>query len=137
VRRIAEPLREATRHEDLTDDLADKDLARLARYCVGRARQLCSARSPTPWGWPRAQSVAASSPMLIGLTSLSSDWTDGEWILATDGLAEQTATLTHEFRNPAARTAVLGRDDFERCHTLVQGHEGLPGRLIEATLPRP
>lgn len=137
VRRIAEPLRDATKQADLAGDLADKDFARFARYCAGRAPAPEMGSLAYMLGVAaRSKRRATHSPMLTALTRLGTGWTGGEWILAADGLAEQANALTRQFRNPAAHTAVLDKDDFDRCRDLVQGENGLLGRLIEATLPR-
>jgi hypothetical protein len=138
ARRLMEPLREVTKDLDLSVDLADKDLSRVAKYCTGRAP------SPELGSLAYTLTVAVNSrrrvktsPLLRALLRLSQDWTGGEWILAPDGLSDAANTLSKQYRNPAAHTTVLNEKDFEDCHRLVQGEDGLLARLVRATLPRP
>lgn len=137
VRRVAEPLREATKGLDLASDVADKELSRLARYCLGRAP------APELGSLAYVLDVAArstrrrlTSPLLKTLAALSERWADGDWIVGAGGLAAAARALSVEYRNPAAHTSVLGEQQFTACREAVQGERGLLVRLAEATLPR-
>lgn len=138
ARRLAEPLRSATRGLDLTEDLADKDLRRLARYCAGQTP------APPELGTMAyvlgvaagSRRRAGTSPLLQALAGLASGWKDGQWVVAADGLAPAARDLGTRYRNPAAHTAVLTEDDYAGCLRLVQGADGLLARLARATVPR-
>lgn len=138
VRRFAEPLRDATAGLDLKEDLADKDLGRLARYCAGRAPapELGSlAYSLTVAA--RSRRRARTSTLLGALQATVAKWTGGGWILAPDGLASAATDLSMNYRNPAAHASVLDEGDFERCKALVQGEGGLLDLLTKSTAPNP
>jgi hypothetical protein len=138
VRRLMEPLREVTKDLDLSLDLADKDLSRLARYCVGKApAPELGSLAYTLTVAAKSRRRASSSPLLNALLRLTQAWAGGEWILAPDGLSAAASTLSKQYRNPAAHTAVLNEDDFQECRRLVKGEDGLLSHLIRATLPRP
>jgi hypothetical protein len=136
VRRVAEPLAQLVQGRDLTPDLADKDLTRLAKYCAGRAPapELGSLSYMLEVA-ARSQRRAATSPLLRALTELVSGWTHGAWVVAVDGLAAQANEVAREFRNPAAHTSVLTEADFDRCRALVQGDDGLLAQLVRSTTP--
>ena len=135
VARLLEPLRQRCATVDLSGDLADKDLQRLARWCAG------SQHSPPELGSVRHVLVtaanskrrASSSPLLRAFLELARAWPRGAWVLASDGLASELAELTTRFRNPAAHTETLDAADYLACRDLVAGDTGLLWRLVDVT----
>jgi hypothetical protein len=136
VRRVAEPLRAETADLDLQADLADKDLARLAKFCVGRApAPELGSIAYTLQVAAKSRSRAANSPLLQALRRLATGWQDGKWVLSASGLSATVGTLARDYRNPAAHTAVLTEADYMSCRDLVQGERGVLSRLMAATTP--
>lgn len=134
--RLMEPLRYVTGDLDLSTDIADKDLSRLAKYCAGQApRPELGSLAYTLTVAANSRRRASTSPTLMALTGLTREWEGGEWILSPGGLGEAVSALTKQYRNPAAHTAVLSEEDFENCRRLVQGKDGLLAQLARSTHP--
>lgn len=134
VQRIAVPLQGASRDLDLSADLQDKDLARLARFCVGRA--------PAPELGSLAYSLrvagssrrrASTSRLLQVLLAFTATVRAGDWLLSANGFPEVLDNLSKNFRNPAAHTRVLDEKDYDACFDVVLGEGGLLPALVSAT----
>ena len=135
VERLVEPMKRVVASQDLREDVRDRDLGRVARYCAGGTTK------PPEIGVVRhflhtaanSKSRAESSRILQALKVVSANWPGTAWLLATDGLLGQLADLTTSYRNRAAHTGDLSRVDFDECRTLVVGDTGLLWRLVAAT----
>ncbi len=134
VHRIAEPLRLATSGQDMTVDMKHGDFARVARYCAGRAN------APELGSLAHFLRTAANSKkrtetsvLVAALRAAAKTWPTADWLFAKGGFTDVVEQLTHEYRNPAAHTALLDEEDFARCSMLVLGQDGLLWRLIVAT----
>lgn len=133
VRGLVEPLKEKCRGVDLSVDLQDADMKRLASYCSGRSD------TPPELGAVRhflvtaanSKSRQATSPLLMTLRDLMRDWPHSSWLL---GVAPRLIDdLTKQFRNPASHTATLEAGDYDGCVRLAVGSEGLLWSLLRAT----
>ncbi len=138
VHRVVEPLRAACSGVDLSSDIIDKDLGSLARYCSGR--------HPTP---PSIGSVrhalqtaenskvrAASSPLVRAFHAVSRRWPKADWLTRADGGLAAIEELTTRYRNRAAHTDVLTKQDYNDCLELVAGNGGVLWELILSTSGR-
>lgn len=133
VRCVAEPWRAATAGLDLSVDLNDKDLARVARYCAGRAP------APELGVLSYSLGVAANSrtrretsPLVSSLWRLVGARAAASWWVEATGLPAVLADLSKRFRNPAAHTSVLTADDYGICRAHVLGPDGILAQLLRA-----
>lgn len=134
IRLIAEPLRNATEQFDLSEDLRDRHLRRVARFCAGRSKPpelgslahfLAEASAPHR---NRSSSILVSS-----LRTLSLNWPQSDWLFSQDGFITSTRELTQKYRNPAAHTELLTIEEYKSCNELIQGNEGMLWKLHAAT----
>jgi hypothetical protein len=137
VARLIEPLRAACAAVDLTPDVADNDLGRVARYCAGKTDTPPELGAISHFLRTAAHSKTRreTSPLLGALRGLMRQWPASDWLLQPDGAIERLSTLGRDFRNPAAHTNELDRTDWDRCRTHVIGADGLLWRLVLATTP--
>lgn len=136
VRLLMEPLRREVQAQDLGPDLEDQHLARIARFCAGRAP------APELGGVTHflrtaanSRKRAASSSVLRTMNAVLGRYPGGGR-LTDEGFLNSLGRLTREFRNPAAHDGLLTEDDFSRCVELVEGESGLLASLFVATSPR-
>ena len=134
IHRIAEPLRLAVSNADISIEMRDPDFARIARYCVGKAKapELGSLAHFLRTA-ANSKKRATTSTLVAALRSLARAWPGADWLFTDDGFTAEVEHLTREYRNPAAHTALLDEEDFARCADLIQGDDGLLWRLIVAT----
>lgn len=136
-RRLLEPLAEELQGADLGEDLKDKDLSRLARFCVGKApAPELGALAYVLNVAARSKRRAATSPVLIALLGMVQTWRDGLWVVASDGLPARLQKFCTDYRNRAAHTSILTESDFEACLQEVTGEDGLLTYFVEASLPK-
>lgn len=138
VTRLMTPLRNALAGRDLTPDLDDRDLGRVAKYCAGRADTPPELGSVRHFLHTAAHSKtrAASSPMIAGLRELTADWPRCDWLFVDDGAIRGLEYLTKDFRNRAAHIDELSRREYRACWELVAGPQGLLWSLVSATSDR-
>ena len=113
----------------------DKDIGRIASYCVGRTAK------PPELGviqhflatTAHSKKRAATSPLLQAFRTHIAGHADSHWLVASDGACSVLEILTRDFRNPAAHLDELSAADFERCRSLIVGNSGILERLIEST----
>jgi hypothetical protein len=135
VAKLVEPLKRGASGVDLSIDVKDKDLGRVASYCAGRAQK------PPEMGAIRhflqtaanSEERARTSPVLGVLRGLVARWPGSAWIFSASGLLGGIGDLTTRFRNPAAHLDELAREDFVACRELVVGARGLLWELTLAT----
>lgn len=136
--RFIKPLAARCASADLTEDIADKDLGRVARYCAGRAEK------PPELGAVRhfletaanSRTRQESSVILGVLRDLARDWPRSDWLLGSSGASADIDRLTREYRNRAAHTDELTQRDYLSCAELVTGQEGLLWKLVSSTTGR-
>jgi hypothetical protein len=122
---------------DLTADRLDKDLSRVAAYCADQTR-----KPPELGSFAHFLQTAASSrerrqksAIIRAFFDMMADWSGSHWILEPSGLYAALVRLTTDFRNRAAHTDELSRQDYADCRNLVLGSEGLLWRLQLAATP--
>ena len=135
VNRILVPLANKAIRADLSHDKNDKDIGRVAAFCID------SKRKPPELGvFARfLQTVIHSSqrrrtsPLIRIFLTLAGDWTDSNWLLDSMACHRSLTTLTTKFRNPAAHIEELGKEDYIACRNLVLGDQGIVWKLLVAT----
>lgn len=138
VERLVAPLATECRGLDLDEDIHDKDLGRVARFCSGRTR------TPPELGTIRhclqtasySQSRQGTSNLLRALRRTLSRWPYSPWLLQPDGALAALEQVTMQYRNRAVHTDELQQADFEACFDLVLGDRGMMWELVSATKPR-
>jgi hypothetical protein len=133
VSRILQPLAAQLSAEDLTADTRDKDLQRIAAFCVDTTR-----KPPELGAFAHFLQVAMhskqrrdSSVLLRNFLRLSTNWAGSHWLL--DGLHAALISLTKDFRNPAAHIDELAKRDYLACRELVIGNDGILWKLVLST----
>ena len=134
IQRIAEPLRLAASNQDISAEAKDHDFARVARYCLGAANapELGSLAYFLRTA-ANSKSRAKTSMLVSAVRTMTKAWPSADWLFAEGGFTNAVEQLTREYRNPAAHTALLDEEDFNRCSNLVHGQDGLLWRLAIAT----
>ena len=135
VNRILVPLANKAISADLSHDKNDKDIGRVAAFCIDSKR-----RPPELGAFAHfLQTVIHSSrrrrtsPLIRIFLSLAGDWTGSNWILDSTAFHRSLTMLTTKFRNPAAHIKELGKEDYVGCRNLVIGDQGIVWRLLVAT----
>jgi len=135
VRRLVEPLRQSVAGADLSQDLADRDLGRVATYCrgtsdtppeLGTIRHLLETAS-------HSKTRAQSSTILRALKRLLAGWPQSAWLLDEDGALKQLARVTAGYRNRAVHLDAMTSADYRSCRALVLGEVGAMWNLVRAT----
>lgn len=138
VIRIVDPLAAAAAGADLAEDVADKDLGRVAKYCAGRAAK------PPELGAIRhflvtaanSQGRQASSPLLAAFRAVLLPWPLGDWLMSAAGAPAALDAVAMAYRNPAAHTEELTESDYQQCAEFILGGRGVLWSLVAATTPR-
>ena len=138
MERLIEPLVLECRDADLDEDIQDTDLGRVARFCAGRTDKppelgvihhfLQTAR--------HSRSRQDTSPLLHALRKLLRRWPDSDWLVQPDGALAALEQVTTRHRNRAVHTDELQQSDFDACHRLVLGEQGMLWALVRATKSR-
>ncbi len=136
IARVIEPLRAAPL--DLSEDITDPQLGRVARYCsgiqeappeLGAIRMLLDTAA-------HSKSRLHSSPLLGLLKAAFADWPHAGWLTAEPGAPSALNELTAVYRNRAAHLGELGAAEYNACFELVAGDNGILWNLITATSTR-
>ena len=138
VERLIEPLALECRDADLQGDIQDKDLRRVARFCAGRTDK------PPELGAihhflktsHHSRSRQDTSSLLRALGRILRRWPDSAWLLEPDGALVVLEQLAAQYRNRAVHTDELRQSDFDGCHRLVLGDEGMLWAFVRATQSR-
>jgi hypothetical protein len=136
IQRLIEPLGVELRAGPIPDDdVEDKDIGRITKYCVGLAE-----RPPEIGTIGRFLQLVgtskrrmATSPTLQAFKSLLAGWRGGDWLIDRAGGVAAFDELTRLFRNRAAHTDEITETDFEECRQFVTGSDGILWKLVRAT----
>ena len=135
--RIFRPLATRLSQSDLSRDLDDKDLARIAAFCADPRR-----KPPELGTFAHFLQTAIHSQkrrqtsVLLGIfLRLLADYVGSDWLLNPNGFYKALVTLLSEFRNRAAHIDELGKEEYAACRELVIGREGALWQLTLATQP--
>jgi hypothetical protein len=135
VGRIVQPLADRTAGQDLGADKQDKDLRRMAEFCIDP-----TSKPPELGSFCYFLGIAIgserrrqTSKLLAAFYELCRDWVESHWILQTAGLSNALSELIRNFRNPAAHIDQLSQEDYAACRSLVIGPDGILWRIVLAT----
>ncbi len=135
VKRVIEPLKKNIVGGDFSEDLRDKDLSRIAKYCaepgiappeLGSIRHFLQTAA-------NSKRRVDTSILLRALSTLVSRWPKSSWLFSQDGALTALETLTTKFRNRAAHTDELNKSDYDECRNHVLGEKGTLWMLILAS----
>ena len=135
VGRILVPLANRATGVDLSVDKNDKDIGRVAMFCMDPTRK------PPELGTfahflqtvVHSQQRRDTSVIIRIFLGLVGDWTGSNWLLEPTSFHGSLATLTRHFRNRAAHIDELGKKDYLGCRDLVIGAQGVVWQLLVAT----
>ncbi len=135
VQRFVEPLKAIASSRDLAADTRDNDLARVAKYCAGRTSNPPELGSINHFLQTAANSRnrMQNSLLLQSLRELFSKWPDSAWLISSNGATLVLPQLATRFRNRAAHTDELSKQDYEACYEMVAGPGGMLWHLVSAT----
>lgn len=135
VSRILMPLADKANGADLSAEKKDKDIGRVAAFCVDPTR-----KPPELGAFAHfLQTVIHSSQrrhtsaLIRIFLRLAGDWTGSNWLFDSRACYQSLTTLTTKYRNPAAHIDELGKEDYLGCQDLVIGAQGIVWRLLVAT----
>lgn len=134
--RLLHPVVDACRALDLSADVNDKDLGRVAAYCAGKQVKAPELGSIAHFLQTVGNSEARrqSSGLIRSFLRVATGWPGAQWILNPNGLHAGLAALTSRFRNRAAHTEEMSRGDYDACRHFVVGENGLIWRLLLSTV---
>lgn len=135
VDRILIPLASLVDSEDLIDDKNDKDIGRIAAFCVDPQRK------PPELGtflhflqtMIHSKQRRKTSKLISFFLRLAANWTGSNWLLDPDGFYQMLVFLTANYRNRAAHIDELTRADYHDCREFTIGAQGIVWKLILAT----
>ena len=135
VTRILVPLASNVVDSDLRIDRSDKDIGRVATYCMDSTQ-----KTPELGVFAHflqtvihSQRRRETSAVMRAFLQLTRDWIGSNWILDPTGLHRSVVTLTTDFRNRAAHIDELGSDDYFGCRELVIGTQGILWSILAST----
>ncbi|MCI5145248.1 MAG: hypothetical protein D3923_06885, partial [Candidatus Electrothrix sp. AR3] len=135
VNRVLKPLATISNSNDLSADKRDKDIGRVAAYCIDPTRK------PPELGVFAhfLQTVIHSkqrrqeSQLIRCFLQLVGQWTGSTWLLENKGLHSALTNLTSKYRNKAAHIDELTKKDYLGCREIVIGNQGIVWKLILST----
>jgi hypothetical protein len=138
IGRIVKPLAALASRENLSADRQDKDLGKVAAFCADPSRKPPELGSFAHFLQTAIHSKQRreNSVLVRAFLKLLATWPGSQWLLQPDGLHAALFLLTAKFRNPAAHTDELGRQDYAACREHVIGAAGALWKLLIATEPR-
>jgi hypothetical protein len=134
VAKVLLPLAECGGDGGLVGDKGDKDIGRVAAFCMdtGRKPPELGAFAHFLQTAIHSQSRRGTSVLLGRFLRLAREWSGSSWLLDSNGLHRSLAILTDQFRNRAAHIDELGRQDYLDCRALVIGGAGVLWLLLDA-----
>lgn len=136
VQRLFEPLRRTSAKYDLSGDLTDPQLGRIAK-------SLLAASKPPELGsmvfflrTATFSKTRSETPLIRALKEVVSNFPHSEWLFPPGPGLDVLDKLVSTFRNKAAHTDELNSEDFQACRDLVTGGGRLLANLVDATRPK-
>jgi hypothetical protein len=135
VGRIIKPLAALARNEDLSGDKNDKDMGRIAAFCVDPQRKPpeLGAFSHFLQTVIHSQHRRQTSRLIGCFLRLAAGWTGSNWLLDPDGFHQALTILIAAYRNRAAHIDELARADYLGCREVAIGAQGVIWKLILST----
>lgn len=136
LNRILKPLSKKAHGMDLGPDKEDKDIKRVAAFCIDP-----TCKPPELGVFAHFLQTVIHSRKRRGKSSLiniflriASDWVGSPWILDPDGLYCSLLVLITKFRNRAAHTDELEKEDYLSCREFTIGNKGILWKIIVSTM---
>lgn len=135
IERIIIPLRHATYGLDLRDDLKDKDIGRVAKFCHDPSIHHPELGSVNHFLQTviNSERRRTSSILMQAFIDIARSWSRSHWILDLTGLHTSLTRLSQEYRNKAAHIDELSQLDYRACREFVIGDNGILWQLVDAT----
>lgn len=135
VVRILRPLAARASARDISGDRNDKDLGRVAAFCVDASRKPpeIGAFAHFLQTLIHSKERRGTSTLLGTFLELAKDWPASHWILEPAGLHEALSVLTNQFRNRAAHIDEMSRADYFGCREHVIGVRGVLWQIVLST----
>lgn len=136
VQRILVPLRSRSSGDDLSDDLQDADLGRIAKFC---GSSVVKPPELGTFGYFLKVAIHStrrrnSSRLLRQFYELINEWPRSSWVIDPVGLPAAIERLTTDFRNRAAHIEQLAELEFTNCSKFVRDNpDKIIVRLVVAT----
>ncbi len=135
IERIINPLANSTKSLKIDEDMKDKDIGRVAKYCKDT-----SAKPPELGVFAHflqtiinSEKRRANSLLIKTFMEIAKSWTKSNWILDSAGLYDSLIRLTRDFRNRAAHIEELTKKDYDDCRDFIIGKSGILWQLLLAT----
>ena len=135
VSRVLRPLATLAGPENLSGDKSDKDIGRVAAFCMDPQRKPPELGAVAHFLQTviHSQQRRQTSKLIGCFLRLVATWTGSTWLLHPDGLHRALTHLTTTYRNPAAHIDELSRGDYLGCREVTIGSHGVIWRLITST----
>lgn len=135
VVRILRPLATIAAREDISGDKKDKDIGRVATFCIDPQR-----KPPELGAFAHflqtvihSQKRRQTSQLIRCFLGLAREWSGSTWLLDPHGLHRALTDLTVTYRNRAAHIDELARDDYIGCREVTIGAHGVLWKLALST----
>jgi hypothetical protein len=135
VGRIIRPLAALAGTKDLSGDKNDKDIGRIAAFCVEpqlKPPEL-GAFSHFLQTVIHSQQRRQTSRLIGFFLRLAGQWIGSTWLLDPEGLYRVLTLLTTTYRNRAAHIDELARGDYLGCREITIGDQGIVWKLVLST----
>lgn len=138
VARFVDAVKSIVVGKSLDDDIRDKDIGRVAKYCAGKTDlspelgTIAHFLNTAIHSKDRAQ----TSELIQGLRRALAQWPRSVWLVDSSGAVAAIKDLCARFRNRAAHTEELSRDDYSQCFNFVAGRDGILWMMVTATQAR-
>ena len=132
INQLILPLVQQTIGLDLSFDLKDKDLARVAEFCANQNRKPPELGAVAHFLQTviHSRNRRSTSALMRTFLGLAASWTGSHWILDPKGLHQRLTRIAADFRNKAAHIDQLSEQDYRKCRELVMGSEGVLWGLV-------
>lgn len=134
IERFINPLRDFCQKIEFSeDDFKDKDFGKIAGYCSGKpikSPELGVINHFIITVVNSKQRLESSNFLKMGFKGFLNQLPGHNWIIDIKGLSAGIQTLTTRFRNKAAHTDELDKQDYENCKELIFGEKGIMWELI-------
>ncbi len=134
VNRLIQPLAQQTASLDLTADMEDKDIGRVAAFCADQNRKSpeLGAIAHFLQTVTHSQRRRGTSELIGVFLRISTDYKGSQWLLDPCGLHQSITKITTGFRNKAAHIDELSEVDYHQCRELVMGSDGILWKLNDS-----
>ncbi|MDB9453118.1 hypothetical protein PN478_09900 [Dolichospermum circinale CS-534/05] len=131
VERLVIPLTVLHNSSALDEDVKDKDIGRIAKFCrdgLGKPPEL-GTFAHFLQTTINSEKRRATSILMQKFIDLMKNCPNANWILDINGLHSSLSLLTNEYRNRAAHIDDLAQLDYENCRSLMKIDPELPEDL--------